>query len=53
MTERQLIKIIQKYDNDQKFIISKAFLDGGIDPLIARLERASASQISNGASALS
>jgi len=53
MTQKELTSVLDKYDNDHEFIISKAFLDGGLDPLMARLERAAGNQMSNGAAALS
>jgi hypothetical protein len=51
MTEEEMEKIIHKFDSDSEFRISKAFLDGGIDPLFGRLHRAAFNQNCGGGDA--
>lgn len=53
MKEDELFKIIEKYDTDREFLISTAFLDGGIDPLFGRLHRAAINQNCGGEAAIS
>lgn len=53
MTEEELEKILHKFDSDSEFRISKAFLDGGIDPLFGRLQRAALNQICAGQATIS
>ena len=36
MIEEIIEQIIRKYDSDREFIISEAYLDGGIDPLFRK-----------------
>jgi hypothetical protein len=45
MTEKEVIEIIKMYDTDRKFLVSRAFTDGGIDPLSGRLRRAAVDQL--------
>jgi hypothetical protein len=53
MTEDKMRQIIERYDTDRKFIVSKGFLDGGLDPLTPRLERAAGNQLSQGEATIS
>jgi hypothetical protein len=41
------------FDSDREFIISRAFGDGGIDPLQGRLHRAAVNQMSKGEATVS
>ncbi|MEI7639121.1 MAG: hypothetical protein WCJ37_17555 [Syntrophus sp. (in: bacteria)] len=53
MTEQEMEKIIERFDTDREFLISQAFLDGGLGPLSGRLCRAALNQISEGAATVS
>jgi len=53
MNDRELERILKKFNSDQKFIISDAYLDGGVDPLFQRLERAARDQMSHDPASLS
>lgn len=45
MNEIEMEEIIKKFDTDREFRVSQAFLDGGTDPLVARLHRAAFDQL--------
>lgn len=45
--------IVEEFDTDREFRISRAFLDGGIDPLFGRLRRAALDQLCGDMAALS
>ncbi len=47
LTEEKLIRITEQYSRDE-LILSDAYIDGGIDPLWGRFERAVINQIGNG-----
>jgi len=53
MTEEKIEQIIRRYDTDREFIISEAYLDGGIYPLFPRLSRAALDQLCQDAAAIS
>lgn len=52
LTREKLSQIIATYDNES-MTVSKAFGDGGIDPLWARFERAAISQMDEGVATVS
>jgi hypothetical protein len=51
--EEKLHRIIERFNTDREFIVSLAFLDGGIDPLSGRLERAALNQLCEGEATVS
>ncbi len=53
MNEEEMEAIIAKFDTDQEFRISYAFVDGGIDPLSGRLSRAALNQLYEGEATIS
>lgn len=53
MIEDDVNEIIENFNSDREFLVSEAFLDGGIDPLFGRLGRAALNQLSEGEAALS
>ena len=52
LTEEHLAKIIRRYDHDE-LVISKAYADGGTDPLWPRFERSAMAQNDNGSATVS
>jgi hypothetical protein len=52
MMEEELEEIIEKFDIDRALLVSTAFLDGGLDPLSARLRRAALNQLCQGEAAV-
>lgn len=45
MREEEMVDLIERFNTDQEFRVSEAFLDGGIDPLFGRLHRAAVDQL--------
>ena len=45
MTEKEMVKIIERFDTDREFRVSTAFLDGGPDNPSGRLRRAATDQL--------
>jgi hypothetical protein len=43
-----IVKKVDRFDTDREFRVSTAFLDGGLDPLSARLRRAALNQTCDG-----
>lgn len=53
LSERDMEAIVDRFDTDTEFLASRAFLDGGLDPLSARLRRAALNQICDGEATVS
>jgi len=53
ITEEKINAIIEQFDTDREFRVSMAFLDGGLDPLSARLNRAALNQLCEGEATVS
>jgi hypothetical protein len=53
VTEEELEQIVERFQTDREFIISKAFLDGGVNPLFPRLRRAALNQLCQGQATIS
>jgi hypothetical protein len=51
--EEEIIKIIEKFDTDREFRVSRAFTDGGPDPRNRRLLRAAVDQMNEDGSTIS
>jgi hypothetical protein len=45
MKEKDIIEIIEKFDTDREFLLSREFPDGGTDPLSGQLHRAAYNQL--------
>lgn len=53
MTEEEMEEIVERFDTDREFLISRASLDEGPDPLFGRLRRAALNQTSEGKATVS
>lgn len=53
MNEIHFEKLIDQFNSDKDFILSKGYKDGGIDPLFPRLTRAVLNQINQGSATMS
>lgn len=53
MAEEELVQIIEYFEADREFRVSKAVLDGGLDPLFPRLLRAALNQLCDGKATVS
>lgn len=53
LTESQMIDIMERFDTDREFCISRAFSDGGAENPFPRLRRAALNQLDEGEATVS
>ena len=53
MTEEEMVQILEYFETDHEFRVSKAFLDGGLDSPFPRLRRAALNQLCDGEATIS
>ena len=48
LNEEELKRVLERFDHQDRIVVSDAYPDGGTDPLFPRLERAALNQIDEG-----